>query len=132
MIAPRRLLLGGLLAGALLLGGLSGCGGAKTAAPPPLTDAQQAKIDPDLRRLLTDSTRSRLTTVPARRRPDSTWTYAAYVYTTDRAALRAAGLPTDSTEAGRVWAWLSAADIRTAARLAAVTRIRADNDPAPR
>jgi hypothetical protein len=73
-----------------------------------------------------------VTDVPATRHPDGTWAYAVWIRTTDPGSLGSAGVPTDSVRDGQVWARLSLKEVRTVARLASVTAIRADNDPMPR
>lgn len=123
-----------VLAG-VLLGLLGSCSSpsdqsAKTPSDSTLSEEQWSKIDPDLTRLMSDSVR--VTDVPSRRRTDGSRVYSVWIQTSDRAALEAIDVSAASTQDGRVRAWLSLSKMREVARLDAVERIRADNDPVPR
>jgi len=124
-----------LLACVPFVGALSACSGPETDSVPERDDSalkkeQRAKIDDDLLRLMTDTLK--ISTIPSRQRPDSTWEYAVRIQSADVEPLRTMGVVSDTASGTGVRTWLSMDEIRRVARITAVEAIRADNDPLPR
>jgi hypothetical protein len=116
-----------LLASALMALALAGCAGNEKA----LTEAELSKCSPSLRALLQGREPRSVRPVPQSTRADGATVYPVLIRTADPEAVREAGIPLNSVQGPVATARLTLDQIRTAARLEAITRIEASGRSFP-
>jgi hypothetical protein len=104
-----------------------GCGGSQGGKA--LSDAERAKLDPTLQRVVAGDTAAAPEAAQARRGAERV--YLVLIRTAEPSALREAGLPLGSVSGTVATARLTAAEIRQAARLDAVGQIQISQTAGP-